>query len=252
MAAGVLDGRVAIVTGASRGLGKAIAFALAKAGADVALAARSRAQLEVVADEVSALGRRALAIPTDVIDPDAVEALVERTVRELGQLDILVNNAGVVREGPLLETTDEDWDVVITTNLRSTFLCTRAAGRHLTRGKSGKVINVASSLGVKATSNVAAYCASKAAIIQFTKAMAIEWAPSGVQVNAIAPGYFETELNAALRADRKLTQRVLRRVPARRMGKPEELGPLVVFLASSASDYMTGETVVIDGGQAVR
>jgi 2-deoxy-D-gluconate 3-dehydrogenase len=242
---------VAIVTGASRGLGRAIALALAGAGADIAVAARSVQDLQQVAEEVSRLGRRALPVPTDVTDRDGVERLVERTVRELGGLDVLVNNAGIVRETPALETTDEDWDAVLDTNLRGTFLCSRAAGRVLTGQRSGKVVNLASNLGFVAVSNLAAYCASKAAIVQLTKALALEWAPFGVQVNAIAPGYFETAFNTELRARPELLDRVLRRVPARRMGRPEELGPLAVLLASSASDFLTGETVVIDGGQVI-
>jgi NAD(P)-dependent dehydrogenase (short-subunit alcohol dehydrogenase family) len=245
----VLEGRAAIVTGAGKGLGRAVALALAAAGADVALAARSRPDLERVAEEVSVLGRRVLAVPTDVTERDQVEALVERTVDELGGLDVLVNNAGVVREGPLLETSDEDWDTVIETNVRGTFLCTRAAGRVLTENRSGKIINVASNLGLIAVSRLAAYCASKGAIVQFTKVMALEWASFGIQVNAIAPGYFETDMNTAIRARPEVLGRVLSRIPSGRMGRPEELGALAVFLASSASDFMTGETIVMDGGQ---
>ena len=248
---GVLAGQVAIVTGAGRGLGRAIALALAEAGADVALAARREADLTGVAAEVRSLGRRGLALTTDVTDREQAEALVERTVEELGGLDILVNNAGIVRGSPLLETTDDDWDAVIDTNLRGTFLCTRAAGRVLTTKGSGKVINIASNLGVVAVARLTSYCASKGAIIQLTKALALEWAPFGVQVNAIAPGYFETDMNVEIRARADELGRILRRIPAGRMGRPEELGPLAVFLASAASDFMTGETVVIDGGQAV-
>jgi 2-deoxy-D-gluconate 3-dehydrogenase len=244
-----LEGRVAIVTGAGKGLGRALALALAGGGADVALAARSEQGIELVADEVRALGRRGLALPTDVTDRGQVEALVERTVEQFGGLDILVNNAGIVREGPLLETSDDDWDAVIGTNVRGTFLCTRSVGRVLTEKGSGKIINVASNLGLVAVSRLAAYCASKGAIVQFTKVMALEWAPFGIQVNAIAPGYFETDMNAAIRARPEALSRVLTRIPSGRMGRPEELGPLAVFLASSASDFMTGETVVMDGGQ---
>jgi 2-deoxy-D-gluconate 3-dehydrogenase len=246
-----LEGKVAIVTGAGKGLGRAIALALAGAGADVALAARNEADLEAVADEISAMGRRGLPAKTDVTDRERADALVEKTVRELGRLDILVNNAGIVREGPFLEVTDDDWDAVIDTNLRGTFLCTRAAGRVLTEQGSGKIINIASNLGVLAAARLASYCASKGAVIQLTKALALEWAPFGVQVNAIAPGYFETDMNAEIRARPEKIGRLLRRIPAGRMGRPEELGPLAVFLASAGSDFMTGETVVIDGGQVV-
>ncbi len=244
-----LAGRVAIVTGAGRGIGRAIALALAAAGADVSLAGRTERELALVADEVAALGREALAVPTDVTDADQVEALVERTGRDLGRLDILVNNAGVLLVRPLLETTDAEWDAVLDTNLRATFLCSRSAGRVLTEQGSGKIIDVASHVGIVGMASVASYCASKGAVIQLTKALAVEWDPFGVQVNAIAPGYIETDMNAELRARPGELDRALRLIPARRMGRPEELGPLAVLLASPASDFMTGETIVIDGGQ---
>ena len=202
-----------------------------------------------LAEEIAALGREALALPTDVTDSDQVEALVARTVEDLGGLDILVNNAGVLVARPLLETTDEDWDTVLDTNLRGTFLCTRSAGRVLTEQGSGKVINIASHVGIVGMASVVSYCASKGGVIQLTKALAVEWAPLGVQVNAIAPGYVETDMNAEVRAQPEVLEHVLRRIPAGRMGRPEELGPLAVLLASSASDFITGETVVIDGGQ---
>ena len=244
-----LRGRVAIVTGGGRGIGRALARALAAAGASVALAGRTSDDLELVASEIAAAGGVAIGIPTDVTDGEQVETLVKRTVAELGGLDILVNNAGVLRNGPLLETTDEDWDSVMDTNLRGTFLCTRAAGRVLTGQGAGKVINIASHIGLVGMVDVAPYCASKGAVIQLTRALAVEWAPHGVQVNAIAPGYTETDMNAEFRADSDETKRALRRVPARRMGRPDELGPWAVLLASAASDFMTGHTIVIDGGQ---
>lgn len=244
-----LAGRVAIVTGAGRGIGRAIALALAEAGASVALAGRNEGALMGLVEEITALDREALALPADVTDTDQVEVLVARTVEGLGGLDILVNNAGVLVVRPLLETTDEDWDTVLDTNLRGTFLCTRSAGRVLTEQGSGKVINIASHVGIVGMASVVSYCASKAGVIQLTKALAVEWAPFGVQVNAIAPGYVETDMNAEVRAQPEVLERVLRRIPAGRMGRPAELGPLAVLLASSASDFITGETVVIDGGQ---
>ncbi|MCY4086575.1 MAG: 3-oxoacyl-ACP reductase FabG [Actinomycetia bacterium] len=244
-----LVGRVAIVTGAGRGIGRAIALALAEAGASVALAGRNEGALRGLVEEITALDREALALPADVTDTDQVEALVARTVEGLGGLDILVNNAGVLVVRPLLETTDGDWDTVLDTNLRGTFLCTRSAGRVLTEQGSGKVINIASHVGIVGMASVVSYCASKAGVIQLTKALAVEWAPFGVQVNAIAPGYVETDMNAEVRAQPEVLERVLRRIPAGRMGRPAELGPLAVLLASSASDFITGETVVIDGGQ---
>ena len=244
-----LADRVAIVTGAGRGIGEAISLALAAEGADVALAGRNEANLASVAERIEALGRRAIVVATDVTDRDAVEALIEQTVTRLGGLDILVNNAGLVRPSPLLETTDDDWDLVFDTNVRGLFLCTRAAGRVLTEQGSGKVVNIASHVGLVGMANVASYCASKGAVVQLTRALAVEWAPHNVQVNAIAPGWVETDMNAEVRANPDEVERALRHVPARRMGRAEELGPLAVLLASAASDFMTGETIVIDGGQ---
>lgn len=247
-----LAGRVAIVTGAGRGLGRAMAVALAGAGADVSLAARSRDQLEEVAAEIEQRGRRALVVPTDVTDQAAVSHLVDTTVSTLGRLDVLVNNSGVIDSSPLLEQAPDVWDRVLETNLRGTYLATRAAGAHLVAQGSGKVINIASNFAFMGVANHAAYCTSKAAVVAFTRAMAVEWARYGVQVNAVAPGYFATDLNAGMRADPESLARVLRAVPARRMGEAEELAAWLVLLAGPASDFMTGETIVVDGGQSVR
>jgi 2-deoxy-D-gluconate 3-dehydrogenase len=246
-----LSGQVALVTGASRGLGRTLALALAGAGADIAIAARSESALQSVADEIRALGRRAIAVPTDVTVTAEVDGLVRHTLDELGSVDILVNNSGVFDAGKLIDTSDEAWDRVVNTNLRGTFLCTRAVGRFLiARGEGGKVINIASNFGLIGLPQMAAYCASKAAVIHFTRAVALEWAGSGVQVNAIAPGYFATEINAEMRGDPAQLDKVLRRIPARRVAEPEELTPIALYLASPASNFVTGTTIVIDGGQA--
>jgi 2-deoxy-D-gluconate 3-dehydrogenase len=248
----VLEGKVAIVTGAGRGVGRALALALVGAGANVVLAARSAGEIGEVASEVEDLGRRALAVPTDVTREGEVERLVRRAVEELGGLHVLVNNSGVIHDAPLTETSPEEWDRVVATNLRGTFLCMQAAGRHfLSRGE-GKVINVASNFAFMGVPRFASYCASKAAVVNLTRAAAVEWASRGVQVNAIAPGYIETSMNAALRENEELSTRVIKQIPARRMARPEELGPLVVYLASPVSDFMTGETLVIDGGQVAK
>jgi NAD(P)-dependent dehydrogenase (short-subunit alcohol dehydrogenase family) len=247
-----LAGKTAIVTGAGRGIGRAMAVALAGAGADVALAARSKDQLDAVAAEITALDRRAIVVPTDVTDAAAVQALVDATVSQLGGLDILVNNSGVIDSSPLLEQDPEVWDRVMDTNVRGTYLATRAAGAHMVAQGSGKIVNVASNFAFKGVANHAAYCASKAAIVSFTRSMAVEWARHGVQVNALAPGYFATDLNADLRADPDALAKVLRAVPARRMGEPEELSAWLLLLAGPASDFMTGETIVVDGGQTAR
>jgi 2-deoxy-D-gluconate 3-dehydrogenase len=249
---GQLSGRVAVVTGAGRGLGRSMALALAAAGADVALAARSADQVRAVADEVDALGPRGLAVPTDVTDPQAVDDLARRTLDAFGRVDILVNNSGIIATKPLLEQSPAEWDAVYATNVRGTFLVTRAIGRHLVEQGHGKVVNVASNFAFAGVARHAAYCSSKAAVVAFTRCMAIEWARHNVQVNALAPGYFPTELNAELRADRDALARVTRAIPARRMGELEELVPWLVLLAGPASDFMTGETIVIDGGQVAR
>ena len=247
-----LNGRTTIVTGAGRGLGRAIALEMARAGANVVVAARSHDQIAAVAKDIEATGARALAVPVDVGDATSVQNLVRTAVEEFGDLHVLVNNSGIYADIPILKTSDEDWDRVIGTNLRGTFLCSRAAGRHFVENRRGRVINIASNLGIIGRSGFAAYCASKAAIIQFTKVAALEWARFGVQVNAIAPGYFETELNAGLRSNEATAAKVVRRIPAQRMGRPEELAPLCVFLASDAAGFMTGETIVLDGGESIR
>jgi len=247
-----LDGKVAIVTGAGRGLGKAMAQGLAEAGARVSVAARSRDELDAFVKEQTAAGRQAIACPTDITDADAVNELVDQTVNEFGQVDILVNNSGIVATTPLLEQEPDEWDRIIATNLRGVYLATRAVGRYMVSAKSGKIINIASNNALHAVANLAAYSASKAAVISFTQVMAIEWARYGISVNALAPGYFTTPLNDDLRANAELTDRVIKTIPTRRFGEPSELVPWLLLLAGPASDFMTGETIVIDGGQSLR
>jgi 2-deoxy-D-gluconate 3-dehydrogenase len=247
-----LDGRVAIVTGAGRGLGRAMAAALADAGARVCVAARTGDELDAFVREQEGLGRQALACPTDVTDAEAVNRLVDTTVDTFGRLDVLVNNSGIVATTPLLEQEPDEWDRIIATNLRGVYLTTRAAGRYMVPARSGKVVNIASNHALIGVAGFAAYAASKGGVIAFTKTMAIEWARYGISVNALAPGYFATPLNAELRADPELAARVHKAIPARRFGEPDELAPWLLLLAGDASNFMTGETIVIDGGQIVR
>jgi NAD(P)-dependent dehydrogenase (short-subunit alcohol dehydrogenase family) len=245
-----LDGRAAIVTGASRGLGRAMALALAGAGADVALAARSVAELEETARAIKKLGRRALVVPTDVTVYSQVEALVERAAQTLGRLDIVVNNSGIAAVIPLAEMPPEDFRRTVEVNLVGVFNGCRAAAGRLIAQKSGKIINLASMLGASGLPGYAAYSASKGGVIALTRALAVEWARYNIQVNAMAPGWFVTDMNSQAFDDPKVRERLLRDVPARRTGRLEEIGPLVVYLASPASDYMTGQTVFLDGGHS--
>jgi NAD(P)-dependent dehydrogenase (short-subunit alcohol dehydrogenase family) len=247
-----LEGKVAIVTGAGRGLGRAIAQALSQAGVRVAVASRTAAELDSFVADAERSGQRALAVPTDVTDRHAVDALVRHTLETFGRIDVLVNNSGVIASTPLLEQEPEEWNRIINTNLGGVYMMTRAVGRHLVAQQSGKVINIASNFGLMGVANHVAYSASKAGIIALTRSLAVEWARHHVQVNALAPGYFATDLNAELRADQALTDRVLRAIPARRMGEVGEITPWVLLLAGSASDFMTGETIVLDGGQSAR
>jgi 2-deoxy-D-gluconate 3-dehydrogenase len=245
-----LDGRVAIVTGASRGLGRSIALALAEAGADVAVAARSEKDLQDTAAAVEGQGRRALVLPTDVTVYAQVETLVERTAATLGRLDIVVNNSGIATVRPLAEMAPEDFRRSLEVNLVGAFNGCRAAAGRLIAQKSGKVVNLASMLGASGLSGYTAYSASKGGVIALTKALAVEWARHNIQVNAMAPGWFVTDMNSQAFDDPRIRERLLRDVPARRTGKLEEIGPLVVYLASSASDYMTGQTVFLVGGHS--
>lgn len=253
-----LEGKVAIITGAGRGLGRAQALEMAKAGADIVCAARTVSQIEDTAEEVRKLGRRAIAVPTDVTSSEQVNRLVERTIEEFGRVDILVNNAGGGTGGgkPIHELTDAEWHYGIDVNLSSTFYGCRAVYPHMVRQGKGKIINIASGWGMRGNRGSPTYSAAKAGIINFTRALAVAWARDGINVNCIAPGTFPTReappqqaqaAGAAGARGRPMDQRLLF-YPLRRLGQPREIGYLAVFLASDASDYINGETILIDGG----
>jgi 2-deoxy-D-gluconate 3-dehydrogenase len=245
-----LTGRRALVTGANTGIGQAIAMALAEAGADVALAGRSEPGETLRA--VVAAGRRALDIRADLSTTAPLAGVVERTVSELGGLDILVNNAGIIRRDDLLDFTEADWDAVLDTNLKSLFFLSQAAARHMAGQASGKIVNIASLLSFQGGIRVPSYAAAKSGVAGVTRAMANELAPRGVQVNAIAPGYIATNNTAALQADENRNRQILERIPTGRWGRPEDIAGAALFLASPASDYVTGQILAVDGGWLAR
>ena len=247
-----LDGKVALVTGSSRGLGQGAAIALAEAGADVALLDRGDAA--DTAEHIRALGRRAHLMRCDFVTATAedLRAAVAEAIDELGGLDILVNNAGTIRRAPAAEYPAQDWDDVLSVNLDAVFHLSQAAGRHMLAQGSGRIINVASMLSFQGGILVPAYTASKHAVAGLTKALANEWASSGVTVNAIAPGYMATDNTAALRADVERERSIMARIPAGRWGESADLQGTFVFLASDAAAYITGAVIPVDGGWLVR
>ena len=243
-----LEGRVALVTGATSGLGGAMAEALAAAGADVVCHGLVEPPEETMA-AVRALGRRAAAVVGDLSLPATALRLVGEAEAALGPVDVLVNNAGTIRRAPAAEHSDEDWDLVLAVDLSSPFRLSREVGKRLiARGARGKIVNVASLLSFQGGILVPSYAAAKGGLAQLTKALANEWAPKGINVNAIAPGYMRTDNTAALRADANRSRQILERIPAGRWGEPEDLAGAVVFLASPASDYVTGHVLAVDGG----
>ncbi len=239
-----LDGKVAIVTGGSRGLGRTMALALAEAGASVALTARSLDSAEAAAKEIPG----ALGLAVDVTRPADVEAMVARTLEVFGRVDILVNNAGINIRGPIEDLAESAWDDVIDTNLKGPWLCCRALAPHFKKQRSGRVINVSSMLGEVSLPDRTPYASSKGGLTLMTKTLALEWAAHGITVNALCPGPFKTEINTVLLNDPAVRAVWEARIPLGRWGEPEELGPAVVFLASEASSFMTGATLFIDGG----
>jgi len=243
-----LSDKKAIVTGGGRGIGRAVAVALAEAGADVCVTARTESELKVSAAAVEAAGRISLWVAGDASLPETAEEVVEKTVSELGGLDILVNNAGMELAKPLMETDPDEFDKIMAVNVKSMMVFTKAAGKTMMEKKSGRIVNMASTGSFIAGPNQSLYHASKAACAHFTKATAIEWARYGITVNAVAPGWIDTELISHLTSDKEMLGKYLKAVPMRRLGEPQEIAPTVAFLCSDMASYMTGSVVVVDGG----
>lgn len=246
-----LTGKAALVTGASKGLGRAMALGLAKAGCDLALCARDAGGLRETRAAAAALGVRAETFAMDVLRRESVADAVEAVAGSFGGIDILVNNAGVNVRKSTLDLSEEEWDLVLDTNLKGYFLVAQAVAPHMIRRQRGKVINVSSIFGAVGMNNQLAYACSKGGINQMTKVMAIEWAPHNVHVNAIGPTYFETPLVATLRNDPERFRFINERTPMGRWGQPGELEGTVIFLASKASDFITGQTIYVDGGWTI-
>jgi 2-deoxy-D-gluconate 3-dehydrogenase len=247
-----IDGRVALVTGASSGLGQSIAIALAEAGADVACHCRTSGQATETVESIANLGRRGVEVIGDMGDKDSPRQVVAAIIAEFGRIDILINNAGMIRRSPAVDFSEADWAEVIDVNLSSVFRLSQAAGRHMIEQGSGKIVNIASLLSFQGGITVPAYTASKSGVAGLTKALANEWAKHNINVNAIAPGYMATKNTAPLQADETRNRQILERIPAGRWGRPEDLAGAAVFLSSSASDYLQGHILVVDGGWMAR
>jgi 2-deoxy-D-gluconate 3-dehydrogenase len=244
-----LSGKFALVTGGGRGLGRAIALAFADAGADVAVASRTREQLDEVVLDIRARNRRGIAVEVDVTNSASVAQMVDTTRKEFGRIDILVNSAGVGWVSRVTQTDDDVWKLIIETNLTGTFYCCRDVARLMIEQKSGTIVNIASVAGAKGPPGLGAYAASKGGVIALTRVLALENVRHNVRVNAIAPGYFRTDMNAAALDDPEMGPKIIGRIPMRRVGRPEEIGPLAVYLASDDASFVTGEVYFISGGE---
>lgn len=243
-----LSGKVAIVTGASRGLGQYFSRALAKAGADLVVTSRTLSSLTEFKQEIESIGRKALAVEVDVLSENDIEEMVQKAIGEYGKIDILVNNAGLNIRSPAADFSWEDWDTVVQTNLKGNFFCARAVGREMIKREYGRIINMGSCTCVFGMEGITPYCASRGGVLMMTKALAAEWGKHGVTANVLAPGWFKTAQNAALYEDPEWIKSVESRIPLGRPGQPHDLDGTVVFLASDASAYVTGQIILVDGG----
>jgi 2-deoxy-D-gluconate 3-dehydrogenase len=243
-----LAGKTALVTGSATGIGRAIAFALAESGADIACHCRNAGDANGTIEAITKLDRRGVEVSGDMADVATPQHLIDAVIAEFGRIDILINNAGMIRRAPAIEFTEDDWQAVINVNLSSVFRLAQAGGRRMIEQGSGKIVNIASLLSFQGGITVPAYTASKSAVAGLTKALANEWAKLGICVNAIAPGYIATNNTAALQADETRNRQILERIPAGRWGDPEDIAGAAVFLSAPASDYMNGHTLVVDGG----
>jgi 3-oxoacyl-[acyl-carrier protein] reductase len=245
----VLGEKIAVVTGAGRGIGRAIALRFANAGAQVACVSRTAENAEKVAAEIRGAGGKAWSYATDVADPKAVTVAAEKILAEAGRVDILVNNAGVTRDGLLMRMSEEDWDAVLNTNLRGAFSFTKAFSRVFIKQRSGRIINIASVIGLIGNAGQCNYAASKAALIGFTKSVARELASRGITCNALAPGFIETDMTSSL--DEKMRAELLKKIPLNSLGQPEDIAEAALFLASPSARYITGQVLTVDGGMVM-
>lgn len=246
---GLLDNKIAVITGAGRGIGHGIAVRFAGEGADVVCCSRTEANAAKAAADVSALGRRSWAHAVDVADAAAVSAVTEKILAETGRVDVLVNNAGVTRDGLLMRMSEADWDVVLDTNLKGCFNWVKAVSRSMLKQRAGRIINVASIIGLIGNAGQCNYAASKAGIFGLTRSVAREFASRGITCNAIAPGFIETDMTAALGAE--MRQKLLAQVPLARLGTPDDVASVALFLASDLAGYVTGQVVTVDGGMVM-
>ncbi len=247
-----MDGKKALVTGASKGIGRAVAVALAEAGADVAVVARSKDLLYSLKEEIEGFGRVCVVLPCDVSQESAVKRSIEEAWEKLDGLDILINNAGVTSVSPAEDLDTENWRRILSINLDGVFYFCRTWGKKaISAGRGGSVVNVTSVLGLVATKYVAHYSASKGGLISLTRALALEWARYGIRVNAVAPGWVKTEMTAGIQQSPDVYQKYLKNIPMRRWADPEDIATVVLFLASDASSYMTGQTIIVDGGLTI-